>query len=53
MFHGHSDFGNGPRLETVGYFFVWFIGSILTAYYTMKFMAARREAREKAARWKQ
>jgi hypothetical protein len=52
MFHGHSDFGNGPQIQTVGYFFAWGIGSLLAAYYVMKFMAARREALEKAAKRK-
>jgi hypothetical protein len=52
MFHGHMETGNGPQLQTVGYFFAWFVGSILTAYYAMKFTAARREALEKAAKRK-
>ena len=51
MFHGHAD-GNGPQIQTVGYFFGWFVFSILAAYYAMKFMVARREAREKAAKRK-
>lgn len=47
MFHAHGDTGNGPQLQTVGYFFAWFIASIFAAYYAMKFTAARREARER------
>ena len=47
MYHGHADMGGGVRIETAGFIFAWFIGSILAAYYAMKFTAARREARER------
>ena len=50
MFHGHTDMGNGPQIQTVGYFFAWFVGTIFAAYYAMKFTAARREARERRAK---
>ena len=50
MFHGHVETGSGPQLQTVGYFFAWFVGSLLAAYYVMKFMVTRREIKEKAAK---
>jgi hypothetical protein len=47
MFHGHHDIG-GPNFETGAFFFITALVSVFAAYYTMKFMVFRREAREKA-----
>jgi hypothetical protein len=44
--HGAST-SPGPSIETFAFFFAWFIGSIIVAYYAMRFTAVRREEREK------
>ena len=48
MFHGHHDFNGGPSFETGAFFAITALVSLFAAYYTMKFMVFRREAREKA-----
>jgi hypothetical protein len=52
LLHGHASDTNGVQIQTVGYFFGWFVFSVFAAYYAMKFAAARREERERVEKWK-